>query len=130
MEEPDLNALGKHLLLELKDCNRKTIDDIDFIKAILCETAEKIGATIVNQAFHKFSPQGVSGVVVIAESHISIHTWPEFGYASVDVFTCGNTIDPKDAINLLVEKLEAKESSFIELKRGLLQDNKVVCAIR
>jgi S-adenosylmethionine decarboxylase len=130
MEEPDLNALGKHLLLELKDCNRKTIDDIDFIRVILCEIAEKIGATIVNQAFHKFSPQGVSGVVVIAESHISIHTWPEYGYASVDVFTCGNTIDPKDAINLLVEKLEAKESSFIELKRGILQDNKVVCAIK
>ncbi len=125
-----MNALGKHLLLELKDCNRKKIDDIEFITTILCQTAEKIGATIVNQAFHKFAPQGVSGVVVIAESHISIHTWPEYGYASVDVFTCGNTIDPKDAIDLLVEKLEAKESSFIELKRGIFQQDKVVCAIK
>ena len=125
-----MNVLGKHLLLELKDCNRETIDDIEFIKKILCETAERIGATIVNQAFHKFAPQGVSGVVVIAESHISIHTWPEYGYASVDIFTCGNIIDPKSAISLLVERLEAKESSFIELKRGILQDNKVVCGIK
>ena len=125
-----MDVLGKHLLLELKDCNRETIDNLEFIKEILCETAEKIGATIVNQAFHKFAPQGVSGVVVIAESHISIHTWPEYGYASVDVFTCGDIIDPKSAINLLVEKLEAKESSFIELKRGILQDNKVVCGIK
>jgi S-adenosylmethionine decarboxylase len=125
-----LNALGKHLLLELKDCNRKSIDDIEFIDALLSETAEKIGATIVNKAFHKFSPQGVSGVVVIAESHISIHTWPEYGYVSVDVFTCGTVIDPKDAINLLVDRLEAKGSSYIELKRGILQGNKVVCAIK
>ena len=125
-----MNALGKHLLLELKDCNRKSIDDIEFIDALLSEIAEKIGATIVNKAFHKFSPQGVSGVVVIAESHISIHTWPEYGYVSVDVFTCGNIIDPKDAINLLVDRLEAKESSYIELKRGILQGNKVVCAIK
>jgi len=68
--------------------------------------------------------------VLIAESHICIHTWPEFGYASVDVFTCGCTINPKDAIPLLVEKLEAKESSFMELERGILQDNNVICGIK
>jgi S-adenosylmethionine decarboxylase len=125
-----LNTLAKHLLLELKDCNREKIDNLELIRDILCETALQIGATIVNQAFHKFSPQGVSGVVVIAESHISIHTWPEYGYASVDVFTCGNSIDPKQAINLLVTRLEAGESSYVELKRGVFQDNKVVCAIK
>jgi S-adenosylmethionine decarboxylase len=125
-----LNTLGRHLLLELKDCNREKINNLELIRDILCETAVQIGATIVNQAFYKFSPQGVSGVVVIAESHISIHTWPEYGYASVDVFTCGNSIDPKQAINLLVARLEAGESSYLELKRGVFQDNKVVCAIK
>jgi S-adenosylmethionine decarboxylase len=122
-----LNALGRHLLLELKDCNREIINDVESVRDLLCDTAERIGATIVNQAFHKFSPQGVSGVVVIAESHISVHTWPEHGYAAVDIFTCGTSIDPKNAIPLLVERLEAKESSFIELERGILQDNKVIC---
>lgn len=125
-----MNALGRHLLIELKDCNQELINDVESLKNLLCETAEHIGATVVNQAFHKFSPQGVSGVVVIAESHICIHTWPEYNYAAIDVFTCGNSIDPKDAIDLLVERLEAKESSFIELKRGLLQDNKVICGIK
>ncbi len=125
-----MNALGRHLLLELKDCNKEMLNDSEFLRNFLCETAEQIGATVVNQAFHKFSPQGVSVVVLIAESHICIHTWPEYGYASVDVFTCGNSIEPKNAINLLVAKLEAKESSFIELKRGILIDNKVVCGIK
>jgi S-adenosylmethionine decarboxylase len=114
-----LNALGRHVLIELNDCNREIINDVESIRNLLCETAERIGATIVNQAFHKFSPQGVSGVVVIAESHIAVHT--------VDVFTCGATIEPKDAIPLLIERLEAKESSYIELERGILQDNKVIC---
>lgn len=122
-----MNALGRHLLLELKDCNREIINDVESVRSLLCDTAEHIGATIVNQAFHKFSPQGVSGVVVIAESHICVHTWPEHGYAAVDIFTCGTSIEPKNAIPLLVERLEAKESSFIELERGILQDNKVIC---
>jgi len=125
-----VNALGRHLLLELKDCNREIINDVEFLMHLLCETAEHIGATIVNQAFHQFSPQGVSVVVVIAESHIGIHTWPEYGYAAADIFTCGNTINPQDAIELLVRKLEAKESSFVELQRGILQDNKVICGIK
>ncbi len=125
-----MNALGRHLLIELKDCNKELLNDPEFLMDFLCETAEQIGATVVNQAFHKFSPQGVSGVVVIAESHICIHTWPEYGYAAVDVFTCGNSIEPKDAIKLVVERLEAKESSFTELKRGVLQDNNVICGIK
>ena len=122
-----MNALGRHVLIELNDCNREIINDVESIRNLLCETAERIGATIVNQAFHKFSPQGVSGVVVIAESHIAVHTWPEYGYAAIDVFTCGTTIEPKDAIPLLIDRLEAKGSSFRELERGILLDNKVIC---
>jgi len=118
-----LNALGRHLLIELKDCNRAILNDPGYLRECLCETAEQIGATIVNQAFHQFSPHGVSGVVVIAESHISIHTWPEHSYAAVDVFTCGDTIDPEDAIDILVKKLEAKDVSYVEMKRGVLQED-------
>jgi S-adenosylmethionine decarboxylase len=120
--EGDLNALGRHLLLELKFCNKEVLDDIEYLRTSLIEIAEKIGATVLNNVFHQFCPQGVSGVVVIAESHLCIHTWPEYGYAAVDIFTCGNTINPVDAVELLVNKLGAKEHSFQELKRGMLEE--------
>jgi S-adenosylmethionine decarboxylase len=120
--EGDLNALGRHLLLELKFCNKEVLDDLEYLKTSLIEVAEEIGATVLNNVFHQFCPQGVSGVVVIAESHLCIHTWPEYGYAAVDIFTCGNTIDPRDAVNLLVNKLNAQEHSFRELERGLLEE--------
>ena len=120
--EGDLNALGRHLLLELKFCNKEVLDDLEYLKTSLIEVAEEIGATVLNNVFHQFCPQGVSGVVVIAESHLCIHTWPEYGYAAVDIFTCGNTIDPRDAVNLLVKKLNAQEHSFRELERGLLEE--------
>jgi len=125
-----LDALGRHLLLELKDCNSEVLNDVDFIRGCFHSTAEQIGATVVNEAFHQFSPHGVSGVVLISESHLCIHTWPEHGYAAVDIFTCGDFVNPKQAIKPLVEKLEAKDSSFIELKRGILQNNRVGCELK
>jgi len=125
-----LNALGRHLLLELKDCNLEVLNDLDFIKDCLRDTAEQIGAAVVNEAFYRFSPHGISGVVIIAESHLCIHTWPEHGYAAVDIFTCGDSIDPEQAVKPLVEKLGAESSSFIELKRGILQNNRVGCELK
>ena len=117
-----MNALGRHLLIELKFCNKEVLDNLEFLRKCLIDTAQKIGATVLNDVFHKFSPQGVSGVVVIAESHLCIHTWPEFGYAAVDVFTCGSTINPKDAIELLVKTLDCKDYSYMELQRGILEE--------
>jgi S-adenosylmethionine decarboxylase len=125
-----LNALGRHLLLELKNCNQEVLNDLDYIRDCLCETAEQIGATVVNHAFHQFNPYGVSGVVVIAESHLCIHTWPEHGYAAVDIFTCGDTIDPADGIDPLIEKLEARDHSFMELNRGILTDSAIGYGIK
>ena len=125
-----MNALGRHLLLELNNCNKEVLNDIELLKNCLTETAEQIGATVVNTAFHQFSPYGVSGVVVVAESHLCIHTWPEYSYAAVDVFTCGDSIDPIDAIEPLTKHLESKDPSFMELKRGLLKHiNNVSCGI-
>ena len=124
-----MNVLGRHLLLELKNCNQEVLNDLAFIRKCLIETAEQIGATVVNQSFHQFSPHGISGVVIVAESHLCIHTWPEYRYASVDVFTCGESIDPKQAINLLTEKFGSKESSFLELKRGVIHGDTISCRI-
>lgn len=115
-----MNALGKHLLLELKDCNKEAINDLSLLRSILLKAADKAGATILGESFHQFQPQGVSGVVIIAESHLFIHTWPEYGYAAVDIFTCGNSVQPEKAAAILIRKLGAKSHSMLELQRGLL----------
>ena len=116
-----MNGLGIHLLLELKECNPQLLNDVDFIKQALLDTAHEVGATVVGESFHRFSPQGVTGILAIAESHISIHTWPEFGYAAADVFACGSTFKPKEAAELLVEKLESRDPDIIEIPRGMTQ---------
>jgi S-adenosylmethionine decarboxylase len=115
-----LNALGKHLLLELKDCNREVLNDLSFLKKLLAEAASEAGATVLGDSFHQFNPHGVSGVVVIAESHLFIHTWPEHGYAAVDIFTCGNTVKPEKAAEMLIRELGSKNHAIIEIQRGIL----------
>jgi len=122
-----LNALGRHLLLELKICNEEVLDDLGFLKDCLNEAAIQSGATVVGESFYHFSPCGVSGVVNIAESHIAIHTWPEYRYAAVDVFTCGNDVDPEKAARWITEKLGSKNHSLIELRRGIMEDSQVGC---
>jgi len=123
-----LHALGRHLLLELKICNEEVLDDLNFLKDCLNEAAIQSGATVVGESFYHFSPCGVSGVVNIAESHIAIHTWPEYRYAALDVFTCGNDVDPEKAARLITERLGAKNHSLIELRRGIVEDSQVGCA--
>ncbi|HUU63180.1 MAG TPA: adenosylmethionine decarboxylase [Dehalococcoidia bacterium] len=112
-------AIGKHLILELNDCDRDRLSDRDFLKDTLLSACRVSGATILSESFHSFSPYGgVSGVVIIAESHFSVHTWPEYGYAAIDIFTCGNSIHPQKAVDLLVRELQARDHSILELNRG------------
>ncbi|MDK2984621.1 MAG: S-adenosylmethionine decarboxylase [Clostridia bacterium] len=114
-----MKALGRHVLAEIYGCKFDILNDIAKVEKIMVEAALKAGAEVREVAFHKFSPQGVSGVVVISESHLAIHTWPELGYAAVDVFTCGETVDPWDACNYLTQNFEAKDVSAKEVTRGL-----------
>ena len=115
-----MNALGRHIILDLTECRVDLLDDLPFIRQSLIEAAISTGATIVGQTFHKFAPQGVTGVVAIAESHVCIHTWPEYGYAAVDIFTCGDNFDPHEAAQFIVDKLQAGSHSLTELSRGVL----------
>jgi S-adenosylmethionine decarboxylase len=115
-----LNALGRHLLIDLQDCNKEALNDLGFLRDTVVSAAIDCGAVVLGESFHRFSPQGVSGVVVIAESHLSIHTWPEYGYAAVDIFTCGTTVNPEKAAEVLIEKLGAENPSLMEIQRGLL----------
>ena len=117
-----MNALGLHLVLELMECRRDLLDDLSFVQEALVEAARAMGATVVGQTFHKFAPQGVTGVVAIAESHLCIHTWPEHGYAAVDVFTCGDNVDPHIAAQALAARFESGDSSVTELQRGVLRE--------
>ncbi len=114
-----VKALGTHILVELEDCNTETLDDLKKIEDVLLEAARKAKATIIESRFHRFSPFGVSGVVVIAESHLTIHTWPEYAYAAVDIFTCGKVLQPSIATDYLIEAFESKNPSIVELERGL-----------
>jgi S-adenosylmethionine decarboxylase len=94
--------------------------NVQMVKEIMLAAAKEAKATIINQDFHEFEPFGVSGVVVIAESHLTIHTWPEYGYAAVDIFTCGDLLQPEKAVAYLVKEFECKNPSVVEIKRGIL----------
>lgn len=113
-----MNALGRHILAELYGCNAAILNDVGMVEQVMVEAAQEAGAEVREVAFHHFSPQGVSGVVVISESHLAIHTWPEYSYAAVDVFTCGDKVDPWDAFRRLAEKMQADEVEATEVMRG------------
>jgi S-adenosylmethionine decarboxylase len=115
-----LNALGIQLIVDLKECNPKLLNDLSYIRETLREVVQHLGAHAVGETFHQFSPQGITGVIAIAESHIAIHTWPEHNYAAVDIFTCGTELMPQKAVPLLVVRLESKQPSIVEVRRGVL----------
>lgn len=116
-----MNTLGRHILAEIYGCDENILNDREQIEKIMVDAALEAGAEIREVAFHKFSPQGVSGVVVISESHLAIHTWPELGYAAVDVFTCGEKVNPWDSCNYLTEHFKAKHMTATEAKRGIFE---------
>ncbi len=120
-----MEVLGSHLLLELKDCNPERLNDLSYIRQVMIETAEDVGATIIGESFHHFSPQGVTGILAIAESHISIHTWPEYGYAAADIFSCGASFRPMEAATKLAEALECVNPEIQEIQRGLAVEEAV-----
>ncbi len=113
-----MDTLGRHLILEMWGCCKDIIDSVDAVKEILAKATESTKATLVDVVCHRFSPYGVTGVAILAESHISVHTWPEYGYAAGDIFICGSTINPQNAASFMIQAFQAKETSLLELKRG------------
>ncbi|MCG8550398.1 MAG: adenosylmethionine decarboxylase [Desulfobacterales bacterium] len=114
-------ALGRHITIEYYDCVSDVLLDKCEVESILLEAARQSGATVVSSSFHQFEPQGVSGVVIIAESHFTVHAWPEHNYAAVDIFTCADNID----LDIAIHSMEARFSSqrvFIssDQNRGIL----------
>lgn len=114
-----METTSHHFLIELWSVNRSLLDDLNKIETIFLDSLNNSGATYINHFFHKFSPQGVSGVVVIAESHLSIHTWPEDEYAALDVFTCGSKEIGDTIVQNLVRSFETDDYSITYLMRGV-----------
>jgi S-adenosylmethionine decarboxylase len=114
-----LKALGRHIVCELSGCDPVILTDVDGIHSMMVSAAKAARATIMESAFHRFEPQGVSGTVILAESHLSIHTWPEKGYAAMDFYTCGDHTDPWLACEHAASVLEAKSVLTTEFKRGI-----------
>lgn len=113
------NGLGKHLIIELYDCDPEAINNAKSIEETMLAATRAAGGTIVTHSFHQFSPYGFSGAVIIAESHLTIHTWPEHGYCAVDIFTCGD-LNNDAAFEVIKNGLKAKNCCRIEMKRGIL----------
>ncbi len=113
-------ALGIHLLLDIAGVPFERLDDPALIKRLLAATIARMGATLLGVHVHRLAPQGVSGVAVIAESHLTIHTWPERGEAAIDLFTCGNAALARVALDGLLDSLGGRASRLSEIPRGAL----------
>jgi S-adenosylmethionine decarboxylase len=112
-------TMGRHIIADLSGCNKKLISSVSFVQNILEEAVKKAKATIISSRFHQFTPIGVSGIVLLSESHCSIHTWPDEEYAAIDIYTCGEHVYPKVACDHIADKLEASRVYITSLERGL-----------
>ncbi len=115
-EEP---SLGSHILIELFDCDKASLELENTVGTAMIDAAKASEATIVTDSFHEFKPWGVSGAVIIQESHYTIHTWPEHGYAAVDLFYCGGTIYVEKAVEVLRERFKPGRIKFLVVRRGI-----------
>lgn len=111
-------TVGSHLIAEMVDCNFSVLNDEKRIKEAMLNASAAAGFTVLDVSVKKFDPQGVTAILLLSESHFSIHTWPELGYAAVDMFTCSKTCDPNEAFRVLVNYLKPKRYSTKEMTRG------------
>jgi len=117
--------IGHHYIVEASGCDPKIIASVEKVQQILVKAAEISGAQVWSVSFSKFPPYGVSGVVVISESHISTHTWPEYRYGAMDFYTCGDNVDPEKGLIYAVEAFGASTSHITEITRGLDEGDEV-----
>lgn len=118
-QTPIFGTMGRHVIAELSGCSKSYLCSVDYIKATLEEAVKLAGATIITSRFHQFSPIGVSGIILLSESHCSIHTWPEEQYAAIDIYTCGEHVFPQVACNHIAAKLHSVEVFVTSLERGI-----------
>jgi len=125
MTQKKHSPIGHHYIVEASGCDPKIISDVAMVQQILVKAAEMAGANVWAVSFHKFPPSGVSGVVVISESHISTHTWPEYGYGALDFYSCGDEVDPEKGLFYAVEAFGSSSSHITEITRGLDEQDEI-----
>lgn len=113
------DTVGSHVVVDLSGCTAETLQNLGLIQEVMEEGVRQSGATIINSFFHRFTPIGVSGVILLSESHASIHTWPDEGYASIDIYTCGEHVFPEKACNYIISRLGAQYADYTLINRGL-----------
>jgi S-adenosylmethionine decarboxylase len=113
-----LAPVGSHCILELYDCAGTLLNDVSYVLESLREAVRRANATLLSETYHQFEPHGITALFLLSESHISIHTWPEVGYAAVDAFTCGSHTDPEKACLYLVEAFQAGRHNISMLRRN------------
>jgi S-adenosylmethionine decarboxylase len=123
-EETSFGTFGRHIIADLSGCSYKLLTSVEFIQQTLENAVRKAGATIISSRFHQFSPVGVSGIILLSESHCSIHTWPDEQYAAIDIYTCGEHVFPHLACEYIAKHLEASEVCISAMERGLKADSK------
>ena len=114
-------AYGDHYLVDLHGCDASVIERVEPTKVALLSAAERFGSTIIKYFFHQFSPAGVSGVILIAESHFSVHTWPESNFVAVDIYTSGDVMQPDIAITLLQDAFRSDRVEIVRVTRGKIK---------
>jgi len=112
------STYGRHITMDLRDVSFSKLNDVAFLKQVMLEAAQRCGATVVGESFVQFSPQGVTGVLVLSESHLWIHTYPEEGFAAIDCYTCGYTVDPEIACEFMKAMLGGRVVGYRALRRG------------
>ena len=117
-----MDTIGYHYVVEASGCDPEVLKDPNRIREIFMNAAKAGNMEIKASYFFRFLPTGVSGVVIVAESHISVHTWPEEGYAALDVYTCGEKADPENAVDYILEKFRAQYAHVSEVKRGIKEE--------
>lgn len=118
---PVVGTEGTHFIVEAAGCSKEIISDPKRIEQIFTNAAKRANMTVKASHFFRFNPTGVSGAVIVAESHISIHTWPEEGYAAIDVYTCGKS-DPERAVDYILKEIGAKHAHVSEIRRGIPEE--------
>jgi S-adenosylmethionine decarboxylase len=113
-----MKVIGKHLTVDMYGCSFDVLDDLDFVKNAMLTAVEEAKMTLLEFSYHKFEPQGLTALALLAESHMSIHTYPELGYAAIDVFTCGDQSRPDKAVAVLKRFLKPEKTKTTNIKRG------------
>ena len=115
-----MEGLGWHVVAELNGLDFDMLNDAEYLEDLLLRASKHAGLTVLSTHVHRYEPQGVTVLVIIAESHLMIHTWPEYGYAAIDIFTCKDEKSTWDAYHYIVNELKPSYSQVMMLKRGLI----------